>query len=227
MLNTVGSNSLTVGFNRHGALDDRVGGVGRHDGDQRVDDLVGLDASSVVVLLVLLFVTPGLQLHPGGGAGGPSDPRRHTSMINRHQIRVAVPYRPGPTRSCTSGPSRPACSSSSTPQSTSGSESPSPCSCSRPAHRRWSISINERGELAELTRSRPSVPSPEISIIHVEGELFFGAADLFQEEVRRLAEDQNIRVFILRMKNARHLDASTVMALENLTAICARRAATS
>jgi SulP family sulfate permease len=34
--------------------------------------------------------------------------------------------------------------------------------------------------------------------------------------VRYLAEDDNIRVFILRMKNARHLDASTVMALENL-----------
>jgi len=44
----------------------------------------------------------------------------------------------------------------------------------------------------------------------------FGAAELFQQEVRRLAEDQNIRVFILRMKNARHLDASTVMALESL-----------
>jgi SulP family sulfate permease len=76
-------------------------------------------------------------------------------------------------------------------------------------------SFNESGNLAELTdpakRSHPS-----ISIIHVEGELFFGAADLFQEQVRYLAEDDNIRVFILRMKNARHLDASTVMALENL-----------
>ena len=76
-------------------------------------------------------------------------------------------------------------------------------------------SINESGNLAEL--EDPSKrPHPQISIIHVEGELFFGAADLFQEEVRRLAEDQNIRVFILRMKNARHLDASTVMAMENL-----------
>jgi SulP family sulfate permease len=46
--------------------------------------------------------------------------------------------------------------------------------------------------------------------------LFFGAADLFQDEVRRQAEDSNIRVFILRMKNARHLDASAVLALEAL-----------
>ena len=64
---------------------------------------------------------------------------------------------------------------------------------------------------------KPSERShPQISIIHVEGELFFGAADLFEEEVRRLARDPNIRVVILRMKNARHLDATAVMALEAL-----------
>ncbi len=75
--------------------------------------------------------------------------------------------------------------------------------------------INESGSLAEL-RDPAQRPHPQISIIHVEGELFFGAADLFQEQVRSLAENQNIRVFILRMKNARHLDASTVMAMESL-----------
>ena len=75
--------------------------------------------------------------------------------------------------------------------------------------------VNESGNLAELSDPNKR-PHPQISIIHVEGELFFGAADLFQEQVRSLAENQNIRVFILRMKNARHLDASTVMALESL-----------
>ena len=50
----------------------------------------------------------------------------------------------------------------------------------------------------------------------MEGELFFGAAELFQSQIRRLADDKNIRVIILRMKNARHLDASTMMALESL-----------
>lgn len=74
--------------------------------------------------------------------------------------------------------------------------------------------FNETGMLAELRKHKR--PHPQISIIHVEGELFFGAADLFSNQVRHLAEDQNIRVFILRMKNARHLDASTVMALESL-----------
>lgn len=75
--------------------------------------------------------------------------------------------------------------------------------------------INPEGNLAELSDPAQRL-HPQISIIHVEGELFFGAADLFQEQVRAIAENQNIRVFILRMKNARHLDASTVIALENL-----------
>ena len=57
---------------------------------------------------------------------------------------------------------------------------------------------------------------PEVSIIHVEGDLFFGAAELFEDEVRRLSSDPNIRVVVLRMKNARHLDATAVMALDAL-----------
>jgi SulP family sulfate permease len=75
--------------------------------------------------------------------------------------------------------------------------------------------INESGNLVAIDDPAQR-QHPEISIIHVEGELFFGAADLFQEQVRSLADNQNIRVFILRMKNARHLDASTVMAMEYL-----------
>jgi SulP family sulfate permease len=75
--------------------------------------------------------------------------------------------------------------------------------------------FNESGQLAEV-QDLSRRANPQISIIHVEGELFFGAADLFQEQTRHLAEDENIRVFILRMKNARNLDASTVMAMENL-----------
>lgn len=57
---------------------------------------------------------------------------------------------------------------------------------------------------------------PQIAIIHVEGELFFGAADLFQEHVRQQVEREDLRVVILRLKNARHLDATTVFALRGL-----------
>ncbi len=58
--------------------------------------------------------------------------------------------------------------------------------------------------------------NPGISIVHVEGELFFGAAELFRTQIQRTANDENLRVIILRMKNARHLDATSVMALEDL-----------
>lgn len=75
--------------------------------------------------------------------------------------------------------------------------------------------VNDTGSLAELEDKRAR-NHPQISIIHVEGELFFGAADLFQDEIRRLADDPSVRVLILRMKNARHLDATTVFALFQL-----------
>lgn len=71
------------------------------------------------------------------------------------------------------------------------------------------------GNLSEL-EDRTQRRNAAISIVHVEGELFFGAADLFQEQVRLLADDDNIRVVILRMKNARHLDATSVMSLLQL-----------
>lgn len=77
--------------------------------------------------------------------------------------------------------------------------------------------FNEQGQLAELDGSEKNRGNSAISIVHVEGELFFGAADLFQEQVRLLAGgDDGIKVVILRMKNARHLDATSVMSLLQL-----------
>jgi SulP family sulfate permease len=76
-------------------------------------------------------------------------------------------------------------------------------------------SFSDSGTLTELD-DRAQRRNPAISIVHVEGELFFGAADLFQEQVRYLADEDNIRVIILRMKNARHLDATSVMSLLQL-----------
>lgn len=74
---------------------------------------------------------------------------------------------------------------------------------------------NEDGELAELS-SKTRRPEPEVSIVHVEGELFFAAADLFYEQIRRVGEDPNLRVLVLKLLNAHHLDATSVMALEEL-----------
>ncbi len=74
---------------------------------------------------------------------------------------------------------------------------------------------NEDGELAELS-AKSRRPEPEVSIVHVEGELFFAAADLFYEQIRRVGEDPNLRVLVLKLLNAHHMDATSVMALEEL-----------
>jgi SulP family sulfate permease len=71
------------------------------------------------------------------------------------------------------------------------------------------------GQLNEI-KSGDSRSSPAISIVHVEGELFFGAAELFRSQIQATASDSNLKVIILRMKNARHLDATSVIALEEL-----------
>jgi SulP family sulfate permease len=170
--------------------------------------------SSVVVLFVLLFVTPVFNYIPIAALAAHLI-RVGVKMINRHQIRIA-------------------CRST---RSDAVVFIVTLASClflkldtaiyvgigvalalflqktSTPTLAEYAI--NPDGMLTELADPMQR-PHPQISIIHVEGDLYFGAADLFQEQVRRLAENQNIRVFILRMKNARHLDASTVMALENL-----------
>lgn len=75
--------------------------------------------------------------------------------------------------------------------------------------------FNKSGQLTELDTAEKR-QNPEVSIVHVEGELFFGAADLFRDQMRRISEDPNLKIIILKMRNAYRLDASAVMALEEL-----------
>ncbi len=77
------------------------------------------------------------------------------------------------------------------------------------------VTYDDEGELTEL-REHESRRVPEISIVHVEGSLFFAAAELLQEQLRRVCDDPNLKIIILRLKNAHHLDASTILALEEL-----------
>jgi len=57
----------------------------------------------------------------------------------------------------------------------------------------------------------------KIRFIKVKGELFFGAADLFQTTLKTIAEDDtNTKVIILQLKNARDIDATACLALEQL-----------
>lgn len=75
--------------------------------------------------------------------------------------------------------------------------------------------FSDEGELREMGEKRKR-PIPAISIVHVEGDLFFGASELFRTQIQRTVSDPAIQVIILRLKNARHLDATSVMALEDL-----------
>lgn len=75
--------------------------------------------------------------------------------------------------------------------------------------------FNDQGDLTEL-KKRQDRADEHISIVHVEGELFFGAAELFRDQIRIVSEEPNLKVIILKMRNAHHLDATTMMALEEL-----------
>jgi len=74
--------------------------------------------------------------------------------------------------------------------------------------------FDEEGVLAEQEKARRE--NAAISIVHVEGELFFGAAELFRSQIQRTLHDEELKVIVLRLKNAHHLDATSVMALEEL-----------
>ncbi|MCU0780591.1 MAG: SulP family inorganic anion transporter, partial [Akkermansiaceae bacterium] len=82
--------------------------------------------------------------------------------------------------------------------------------------------FNEVGELREKDDAQARM-IPAISIVHVEGDLFFGAAELFRTQIQRIVSDPSLKVIILRLKNARHLDATAVMALEDLVRFTRQR----
>lgn len=54
---------------------------------------------------------------------------------------------------------------------------------------------------------------PEISIVHIEGDIFFGAAEFFENEIGRIASRPGLKVLILRVKSASCLDATSIMGL--------------
>ena len=63
----------------------------------------------------------------------------------------------------------------------------------------------KEGDLAEASALTKRA-EPEVFIVHVEGELFFAAADLFYEQIRRVGEDANQKVLVLKMLNAYNME---------------------
>lgn len=74
---------------------------------------------------------------------------------------------------------------------------------------------NETGQVGQLS-DKEQRSDPEVSIVHVEGELFFGASELFRDQMRRVADDVNLKVVVMKLRNAHNLDATSCMALEEL-----------
>lgn len=61
------------------------------------------------------------------------------------------------------------------------------------------------------------VKNRRVRLIKVEGELFFGAAEIFNSTLRTLSlADSMSKVIILEMKNARDMDATACLALQQL-----------
>lgn len=76
---------------------------------------------------------------------------------------------------------------------------------------------NDQGWLSEVRSGEAGLRrDPEVSIVHVEGNLFFGAADIFTEQTRRVSNNPDLRILILKFRNAHNLDATGVMLLEDL-----------
>lgn len=73
--------------------------------------------------------------------------------------------------------------------------------------------FNKIGKLRPMDPADPRA-DPRICIMHIEGELFFGAADYIQTRLKNLAEDEHIKVFILQIINARYIDASICLILK-------------
>ncbi|NDV62112.1 SulP family inorganic anion transporter [Puniceicoccales bacterium CK1056] len=74
---------------------------------------------------------------------------------------------------------------------------------------------DDAGQLTPLS-DQDSEATPEISIVHVEGDLFFGASEIFRDQMRRVCEKASLKIVVLKMRNAYHLDATSVLALEEL-----------
>lgn len=76
--------------------------------------------------------------------------------------------------------------------------------------------VDDAGELTSCDDSRVH-EHKIIRVIKVEGELFFGAADIFQTTLKTIAEDDSFtKVIILQLKNARDIDATACLAIQQL-----------
>ncbi|WP_098039042.1 SulP family inorganic anion transporter [Estrella lausannensis] len=76
------------------------------------------------------------------------------------------------------------------------------------------FTIDEKGSLRQIQQRERK--ENRIRIVKVEGELFFGAAELFHTTLKGLAQGGERKAIILQLKNARDMDATSCLALRQL-----------
>ena len=60
------------------------------------------------------------------------------------------------------------------------------------------------------------IENPELSIIHIEGNLFFGSSEVFLDQIREICKRPQLKVILLKLRNAFYIDATCLLALEEL-----------
>jgi SulP family sulfate permease len=71
-------------------------------------------------------------------------------------------------------------------------------------------------ESGEMRARAPGQGTTGISILHVEGSLHFGATQAFHDHLRRASADPNLKVLVVKFREALHLDANGVLLLRDL-----------
>ncbi len=75
------------------------------------------------------------------------------------------------------------------------------------------LRFDDAGKLAEASDEAQTTRCQAIRILHIEGSLFFGAANELRMALDAHLADPDVKVLILRLKRARDLDATTAAVL--------------
>lgn len=78
------------------------------------------------------------------------------------------------------------------------------------------IAFDDAGNLVDEALASPEQRRPSIAIVHVEGDLFFASCDMLLQQMRNLVEHPEMRIIILRTRNAHALDGTAAMMIREL-----------
>jgi SulP family sulfate permease len=80
----------------------------------------------------------------------------------------------------------------------------------------FECTYNENNEVSEVDPDTPLLKQSEITIIHMEGNLFFASSEIFRDQMRMISERPSLKIVILKMRNVMHIDATCILAFEEL-----------